>query len=149
MATSSIDVEASVGEVFAVLADGWAYSSWVVGASHMRAVEPNWPEVGSRIFHAVGAWPLMRRDETEVEDMRPEQMLTLTARGRPLGEARIVLELTPRDAGGCRVTMDEVPVAGPGKWLPSALLEAVLRRRNDESLARLAALVERRTSPAK
>ena len=31
--------------VFAVLADGWLYPSWVVGASRMRDVDPAWPTV--------------------------------------------------------------------------------------------------------
>ena len=50
----------------------------------------------------------------------------------------MVLELTD-DGDGCLVTMHETPIAGPGKWLHSAVTDALLVRRNDESLARLAA----------
>jgi hypothetical protein len=71
----------------------------------------------------------------------------MTARGRPLGEAAVVIELTDAD-DGCLVTMHETPIAGPGKWLHSPVTEAMLARRNDESLARLAALCERRTVPS-
>jgi hypothetical protein len=70
----------------------------------------------------------------------------LTAKGRPFGEARVVIEL---EASGetTRITMTETPTAGPGKWIHNPLTEALLVRRNVEALARLAALAERRTQP--
>lgn len=43
--------------------------------------------------------------------------------------------------------MSETPIAGPGKSLHNPATEALLTRRNIESLARLAALTERRTTP--
>lgn len=144
MATNSAHIATSRQAVFAVLADGWAYSSWVVGASHMRAVEPDWPAAGSRLFHAVGAWPLVARDETLVESVEPERHIVLIARGRPFGEARVELQLDD-DGPDCIVTMHETPVSGPGSWLHNPVSEAVLVRRNTESLARLAAIAERRT----
>ncbi len=147
MATNTVHIRASRHEVFAVLADGWAYSNWVAGTSHMRAVEPEWPDAGSRLFHAAGAWPFVTRDESRVEAVDPDHRLVLLARGRPFGEARVVLELEDQP-GGCRVTMHESPVAGPGHWLHNPVTEALLTRRNTESLARLAALAERRTEPA-
>lgn len=55
MATNSIHINATPQDVFAVIADGWAYGNWVVGTSHMRAVETDWPAAGSRLFHSVGA----------------------------------------------------------------------------------------------
>jgi uncharacterized protein YndB with AHSA1/START domain len=146
MAVNTATIEASSERVFEVLADGWRYSNWVVGTSHMFAVEANWPEVGSKLFHASGAWPLVLRDETQVQSVEPGRRLELIARGRPFGEARIVIELAPQD-GGCLVTMTEEPVAGPGKWLHNKVSEAVLHRRNEESLARLVALAELRTAP--
>lgn len=147
MATNTISINASRHDVFEVLADGWLYSNWVVGTSHMRAVQPNWPAAGSHLFHAAGAWPLVTRDETVVDEMEPDTRLVLTAKGRPFGEARVVLELAD-DGGRCQVTMHETPIAGPGKWLHNPVSEAVLARRNTESLARLAAIVERRTVPS-
>jgi hypothetical protein len=147
MAVNTARINASRAQTFAVLADGWLYSNWVVGTSHMRAVEPDWPAKGSRLFHASGPWPLAVRDETVVEDMEPDRRLVLLARGRPLGEARIVIELDD-DGDGTRVTMHETPVAGPGQWLHNPLSEALLVRRNTETLARLTAMVERRTAPA-
>ena len=147
MAVNTAHVEAPRAQVFAVLSDGWTYSNWVVGTSHMRAVEAGWPAVGTRIFHAAGMYPVVLRDETVVEQVEPDRSLTLLARGRPFGEARIVITLA--DAGsGTTVTLDETPVSGPGAWLHNPVTEAVLARRNVEALARFTALVERRTTPA-
>jgi uncharacterized protein YndB with AHSA1/START domain len=146
MATVECVIAAPPAEVFAVLADGWYYSDWVVGTSHLRAVEGNWPEQGSRLFHATGAWPVVVRDESVVEQVERDHRLVLTVRGRPFGEARVVIDLVAHDAG-TRVTMSETPTSGPARRLHNPLSEAVLTRRNTESLARLTALAERRTSP--
>ena len=147
MATVDRRVDASRERVWEVLSDGWTYSNWVVGTSHMRAVESDWPSVGSRLYHASGAWPFVTRDETEVEESLPASRLVVVARGRPFGEARVRLELAD-DKGGCRITMHEAPIAGPGKWLHNPATEALLVRRNVEALDRLAALVEARTAPS-
>ncbi len=147
MALNTARINASPAETFAVLSEGWLYSNWVVGTSHMRAVEADWPATGSRLFHASGVWPMAMRDETVVEEMEPDRRLVLLAKGGLFGAARIVIELE-EDGGGTKVTMQETPVAGPGQWLHNPLSEALLVRRNTEGLARLTALVERRTTPA-
>ena len=59
-------IQASPERVWEVLADGWTYPLWVVGASRMRAVDENWPEVGARLHHSVGTWPVLLDDYTEV-----------------------------------------------------------------------------------
>ncbi len=147
MASVSCHIDADPDIVFAVLSEGWFYSNWVVGTSHVRAVEQAWPAQGSKLYHASGAWPVVARDETVVERVEKSRELVLVARGRPLGEARVDIELVP-SAGGTTVTMNETPVSGPGKWLHNPLTEALLTRRNTESLARLSALTERRTVPS-
>ena len=149
MAVASVTatVQAPPAAVFAVLADGWLYSNWVVGTSHMRAVEADWPAVGSRLHHATGVWPLVTRDESVVEEVEDGRRLVLTAKGGRLGEARVVVELEPAGTGS-RVTMAETPITGPSKWVRNRVSEAILLRRNAETLARLAALAERRTQPA-
>lgn len=147
MAVNVVHIDRTPAQVFAVLSDGWTYSNWVVGTSHMRAVEQGWPQPGSHLHHAAGAWPFVRRDNTVVEAMEPNRSLTLTARGRPFGEAKIVMDLEAED-GGTRVTMTETPTAGPGAWLHNPVADSLLARRNNEALARLRALAERRDSPA-
>lgn len=85
VATVTAMINGTPGEVFAVLADGWAYGGWVVGASHVRAVEAGWPAVGSKLHHASGVWPVVLEDETEVEVVDPGRRLVLLAHGGGLG----------------------------------------------------------------
>ncbi len=59
-------VSAPPEAVWEVLADGWVYTGWVVGASRMRAVDPAWPVPDARLHHSVGGWPLLLDDTTSV-----------------------------------------------------------------------------------
>ena len=146
MATVSRVIDADPAAVFSVLANGWAYGQWVVGTSHVRAVDSDWPARGSKLHHAVGAWPLVLRDHTEVKESAPGRRLLLLARGWPFGEAEVDLTLEAEGAG-TRVQIREEPVGGPGWLLRNPVGDALIHRRNVECLARLAALVERRTVP--
>jgi hypothetical protein len=138
------DTTASRGQVWAVMADGWTYSQWVVGNSRMRAVDPNWPQVDSTIAHSIGVWPLLLDDLTVVEDCQPLEQLVLLAKGRPFGKARITLRLSDIEGGGCRIEMAEVPVGAPMGWLPHRVAMAAAFPRNRECTRRLAAIAERR-----
>ncbi|WP_423923305.1 SRPBCC family protein [Frigoribacterium sp. 2-23] len=143
MSTNQRFVEAAPSDVFAVLADGWLFPSWVVGASRIRDVDLTWPSVGATIAHSFGSWPLVIDDTTTLLEWQPDERAVFQARGWPLGEARITLEVQNR-LGGCLVRMTEEAVSGPGSVLPSALLDLPLRFRNDEALQRLAWLAEGR-----
>lgn len=140
-------VHATPEQIFAVLSDGWTYSGWVVGTSHIRAVEGNWPAPGSRIHHAVGPWPSLIRDTTTVVEIEPDRRLRMHARIWPIGEADIELLLEPdpasTDGPATVVRMTETAVAGPGRYF-GPLTTVMLHVRNTESLARLAARAERR-----
>ncbi|MHA6782037.1 SRPBCC family protein [Pseudonocardia saturnea] len=136
-------IAAPPARVFATLADGWTYPLWVVGASHMRAVDPDYPAVGSRLHHSVGLWPLLIEDTTEVLEVDPDRRLVLRARGWPTGAARIGLELVPA-AGGTLVRMTEAASAGPGALLPDVVQSLVLVPRNNEALGRLDDVVRNR-----
>jgi uncharacterized protein YndB with AHSA1/START domain len=125
------------GQVFAILADGWLYPLWVVGATHMRAVDGTWPEVGSRLHHSVGAWPLQIKDSTEVVAVEPGQLLELHARAMPAGTARVRLILEPVPEGTL-VTMGEQSESGPARLLPRSVESTLLAARNAEALDRLA-----------
>ncbi|MGW5436852.1 SRPBCC family protein [Nocardia asteroides] len=133
-------VPAPAGEVFAVLADGWSYAGWVVGASHIRGVDDGWPAVGARIHHSVGPWPLTIQDVTKVTAVAPPHRLELDARLWPFGAAVIDLEVRATGPASCEVVMGERAVRGPGKLLPHAVQAALLTPRNRESLSRLADL---------
>lgn len=142
--TAKRDTTATRREVWDVVADGWTYSQWVVGNSRMRAVEPTWPAVGSKIHHTIGIWPLVINDETEVQSCTPMEELVLLARTRPFGAAQITLRLYDT-ADGSRIEMAEVPLGGPLHLIPRRLALAAALPRNRECTWRLAALAERRT----
>lgn len=134
--------------VFEVLANGWVYPSWVVGASRMRDVDENWPEPGSRLLHSVGVWPMLLDDTTTVEVWDPPKRMILTARGWPLGEARVTIEAQAR-GDECVVRILEDPTRGPAILVPRAIRRALLGWRNAETLHRLAYLAEgRRPGPS-
>ena len=133
---------ASPEQVWAVLADGWSYAGWVVGASRIRRVEGDWPAVGSRVHHSVGSWPLLLNDETQVLECDSARRLVLQARGRPFGEARVSIVITPQ-ASGCIVSMLEDATHGPGRLIPQPLRQLAIVPRNRESLRRLVYLTER------
>ena len=46
MSTRSRTIKATPERVWSVLADGWLYPLFVVGASRMRDVDEGWPAVG-------------------------------------------------------------------------------------------------------
>ncbi len=147
MLTVERTVPAPVDAVWRVLADGWSYANWVVGASRIRDVESAWPAVGSSIHHSAGVWPLLLNDTTTVLESDGASRLLLKARGWPAGEAHVQVILEAQ-AGGTRVIMSEDVVAGPGKLIPKPVRDAVLLPRNRESLFRLELIAVNREKPA-
>ncbi|MFG1791894.1 SRPBCC family protein [Nocardia sp. NPDC049149] len=144
-----ITVDASAEQTFAVLADGWMYATWVVGASHIRDVDPGWPAVGTRIHHSVGTWPLTMSDTTKVHDVDPPRMLELEARLWPVGSAWIRLELVELAPQRTLVRMSERAISGLATLVPDPVQELLLVPRNKESLSRLADLVVGRSREGK
>lgn len=136
-------VHATPDEVWSVLADGWLYPLWVVGASRMREVDDHWPEVGAQLHHSVGSWPLLIDDTTEVLEAVPGSLLRVRARAWPGGEAEVLLRL---EASGSEteVVIEEDAVTGPGRLVPKPLRDVPLAWRNVETLRRLAYIAERR-----
>jgi uncharacterized protein YndB with AHSA1/START domain len=132
-------VATSPDRVFAILADGWTYSGWVVGCSHIRNVDAGFPAPGTKIHHSVGVWPATIEDTTESVEVEDGKRLVLEARVWPLGKAKVVFTL---EAQGDEtvVRMEEESTGGPGKVLQNAVTDPVLDKRNEESLARLFAM---------
>jgi len=138
-------IAADVPAVWAVLADGWLYPSWVVGASRMRAVDAGWPQLGSRLHHSVGNWPLLLDDRTEVLECDPTRRLRLKAHAWPGGAAQVLIELEPEPSGASTtVRIQEDAVNGPAVLVPRLLRQAGMIPRNREALRRLALLAEGR-----
>jgi uncharacterized protein YndB with AHSA1/START domain len=130
-------IDAAPERVFAVLADGWSYASWVVGAAHIRDVDAEWPAAGARIHHRVGPWPLQLDDQTTVRRVERDRLLELDAQMWPVGAALIRLRLEPVSGQATRIHMGEVLTSGVGRLLPGPVQALVLRPRNAEALRRL------------
>ncbi len=144
MSTTSRSIAATPEQVWSVLADGWLYPLFVVGASRMREVDDPWPAVGSRLHHSVGSWPLLLDDTTEVLEVEEHRRLLLRARAWPAGEAHVELTLRA-DGPSTLVTIVEQATSGPGALVPKPVQDVQLHARNVETLLRLAFVVEGRT----
>ena len=128
--------------VWDALADAGGYGYWVVGSKIIRDADATWPEPGSKIHHTVGLGPFEIADETESLEADEPRRLQLRAKGRPLGTAKVTLEMTPKD-GGTVVSITENP---DGPFRPLALvppLQLFSALRNAESLMRLEELAMR------
>jgi len=141
MATNYRTMECEPRHVFAVLANGWLYPGWVVGASRMRGVDEAWPEPSSALHHSFGIWPVLLNDATSMLEWDPPRHTVLKARAWPVGEAHVTIDVRPTESG-CVVRMIEDTVAGPARFVPGALREPMVHARNVETLHRLAYLAE-------
>lgn len=143
MARMTREIKTVPENVWEVLADGWLYPVWVVGASRMRDVESAWPQKGAKLHHSFGVWPAVVNDYTEVLESEPGRFMRLRARGWPLGEAEVAVTLTASGAHTL-VQIDEKAVSGPGSLIPSPIEGVLIKFRNTETLRRLAAIAEKR-----
>jgi hypothetical protein len=140
-------VEAPRERVYQVLADGWSYSDWVVGTSHIRAVDESWPAPGARIYHKAGPWPLALQDWTISLASDPPNTLVVSPHLWPLGVATVHITLTEIAPGRTKVRIAEDFDRGPLRWARTKISDLVLHRRNREALRRLADVATRRVSP--
>ncbi len=118
-------MHASPDEVWSVLADGWLYPTWVVGASRMREVDDDWPQAGSRLHHSLGVWPVLINDETAVQESHPGHVLALRGKGWPAGEVDIRITLRPVGAD-TEVVIEEDVAAGVADWAATRRPWAIL-----------------------
>lgn len=137
-------VHGPADEVWAVLADGWLYATWVVGASRIRDVDRQWPQVGSRLHHSFGLWPVLIDDHTEVLGCDPGRQLVLEARGWPAGAARVRIMVSAAGTHGSVVRLAADVSDGPGRLIPRPARQMLIAFRNEEALRRLALIAEGR-----
>ena len=81
------------------------------------------------------------KDHTLVMESAPPNRLVLRARARPLGTARVTMDIQP-EGGGSRVTMIEDPADPLTKLVFNPLTHLLVRGRNTEALRRLQELAE-------
>jgi hypothetical protein len=143
VSTNTRVMKATPDQVWEVLADGWLYPLWVVGATRMREVDEAWPLPGARLHHSVGSWPLTLDDITESLECVPVSHLVLAAHAWPAGRAQVTLSLNPQGTE-TEVVIEEHATHGPGAIVPRLAQDPLLAWRNVETLRRLAFLTERR-----
>lgn len=141
MAINQRRLHCSPEAVFAVLADGWLYPSWVVGTARIRDVDDHWPAPGSLLHHSVGAWPALLDGTTSCLEWNPPVQMKVLARGMLIGKALVTIEI---ELAGNDVLarMTEVPTSGPTLLFPRPLIDLLLWLRNNDALRRLAYLSE-------
>jgi uncharacterized protein YndB with AHSA1/START domain len=137
-------IPATPEHVFAVLADGWTYSDWMVGTAHVRDVDRDYPALGTRIRAEVGPWPLTIRDESLVLECEAPYLLLLKIPAWPAGTYKVRVILTPVGDNATRATLTAEPVSGPLRRLRAMIYGPVPQRRNRESLRRLGDLAARK-----
>lgn len=141
MATVHRQIDAPPERVWAVLADPDSYAHWVVGSRDTRGADPRFPAEGTSFHHTVAFGPIDLKDETEVVASDAPRRLVLHVMARPLGRAKVQLDLTAAE-GGTHVTMHEGPESLVARLVYNPLVDILLRGRNDEALRRLATLAE-------
>jgi hypothetical protein len=151
-----------VEQVFAALLDASLYPRWLVGAVRIRSVDANWPAVGARFQHVIGAGPFRIPGSTTVAELHEPDGLLLSAGMGPLGRAMVRFGLEPCTADGhavrrggqaapsTLVRMHEVAADGPARWgwlLLRPIAVPALFGRNALSLTRLRGLIEAGSLP--
>jgi hypothetical protein len=136
----------SVGadRVYAVLADGWSYSDWVVGTAHIRDVDADWPAPGAEIHHKAGPWPMSVKDRSTCLECQPGRSLVLKVHLWPMGAGVVRIVLDPLGANTTRVTLYEQFTEGPLVGMRNKVNDLLLHYRNREALRRLEDLATRR-----
>jgi hypothetical protein len=137
-----MDVEAD--RVFAVLADGWSYSDWVVGTAHIRDVDADWPAPGAEIHHKAGPWPVSVKDRSTSLECQPGRSLVLKVHLWPMGAGKVRIVLDQLGPTTTRVTLYEQFTEGPLLGMRNKVNDLLLHYRNRESLRRLEDLATRR-----
>jgi uncharacterized protein YndB with AHSA1/START domain len=136
MSSVSRTFHRSLTEVYDLLIDPRTYPSWLVGASDIRDVDDDWPQVGSKFHHRVGVAPFTLADSTELIAYERPHKLRLAVRARPLISAVVTFELV----GGtdrCVVTMEEEPAVRPIGNIVRPVMDPLTHLRNHLSLKRL------------
>ena len=125
------------------LADAGGYGYWVVGSKEIRDADPDWPAPGSKFHHTIGFGPFEVSDHTVALEAARPGLLSVRAKGRPLGTAKVTLTMTGLD-GGTLVRMTENPDGLTSLLAFNPLVQLLTIGRNAESLMRLEELALRR-----
>ena len=140
MAINSVRTVLTPDEVFEHLLNPWEYPKWLLGASDMRAVDSDWPEVGSNFHHRVGFGPLKVADRSQILELDPPRRLVLLVKATPIVQGKVTFTVEPDGTGGSLLTLEEGPAVRAGNLL-RPLLDPATHVRNQRSLRQLADLM--------
>jgi uncharacterized protein YndB with AHSA1/START domain len=143
MVTRTRTVRATPERIWDVLADGWLYGLWMVGASAVEEVDPAWPAVGAELHHLTGSWPMAIEQTTRVLESEPARRLVLGTRTRYVGESRVTLTLRPVGSGS-EVRLDRELVSGVRTVVPGVLTQPLVEGWAGDTLLRLSLVAEHR-----
>lgn len=138
---ATIDIDAGIDDVFAVLSDPYSYADWVVGSDKVRTADADWPAAGSEFKHVVGVWPLKSHDHTVVEEVNSPNHLRLRVKARPFITGHVWLELAKRGAG-THVEMYEGAADPLSRLLINRATQPLVKARNAVALRRLRDMAE-------
>lgn len=141
MARNEIWIDSPPDVVYEALAEAENYPKWVVGAKAIRSEDADFPRPGARFKHKVGAGPVEVKDETQAIEARPGEKLVLQAKIRPIGEARVTIDLIAEGERTLVVMEEEVTSPDLVRRM-RRLLDPFVVARNVVSLRRLKDLVE-------
>ena len=131
---------ASPDQVWRVLANGWLFGQWAIGALKVCRVDDDWPRVGSRLDHTFGRGPGEWRTETLVLASTPRQLLKVRTDGWPSGASELTVTLDSA-VSGTNLRMEELTV-DPGHVVPPAVRSMLLQWRSSQLIKGLAMLAE-------
>jgi len=132
---------ASPDRVWQVLANGRLFAQWAIGATQVCEVDDGWPEVGSRLHHAMGRGRFALRSETRVLASTSAQLLRLRTEAWPTAGSQLTITLEPT-CWGTRLRIEEVTVAGADHVVPPTVHSMLLQWRSAQALRGLALLAE-------
>lgn len=137
-------VHATVDQVWAVLADGRRYATWVVGATRVGPVDREWPMVGSRVRHRAGPWPVAVDGHAVVLACEPGRQLLLRTHAWPAGGTRLRIMVTASGSHGSIVRIAEDGADGVTGLMPRRIRDPLVGSGHRETLRRLALIAEGR-----
>jgi uncharacterized membrane protein len=141
----TIDIDAPVKEIWAVLTSPTGFPSWIGGMQSVEVLTEGDYGVGTR-YHVVAGKSTRTIEWTvEITGLEPEQHIEFTYGGDVEGTGGWLIEPQEGERGGYRVTsFDEF--APPGGWLVKLLsklwLDNAARSTRRESLERLKMMLE-------
>lgn len=145
MAYTSRELDAPAAEVWAVIVDPHTYPRWLIGASEIRGVDPQWPAPGSAFHHRIGVGPFKLADKTTVKAIDEGRRLELAVRARPLVAATVRFGLVS-DGRRTVLSFEEEPDPRLLGNLVRPVVDPLTHVRNHRSLRRLEQVVDERRS---